>query len=115
MKTNSLSVNKIIVSSFGLKLFLTNNDGQEIARTFLYIMHNNLHKQSFALLEDVFVKEEERNKGHASRLIKQAIAEAKKLNCYKIIATSRHQRTVIHQLYLNLGFKDWGQEFRLDF
>jgi GNAT superfamily N-acetyltransferase len=115
MKQNSFSINKIKVSSFGLKLFLSNSEGEEIARTFLYVMHNNLHKQAFALLEDVFVKESERNQGYATQLIKRAIAEAKQLNCYKIIATSRHQRPEVHQLYLKLGFVNWGQEFRLDF
>jgi len=112
---NTFSANKIKVSSFGLKLFVINQSGQEVARAFLYIMHNDLHERSFALLEDVFVKESERGKGYGKKIIIQAIEEAKSQDCYKLIATSRYQRAAVHQMYLKLGFKDWGHEFRLEF
>ena len=115
MKEDSLSIKKVKVVSFGLKLFIINQSGQEIARTFLYIMHNDLHDRPFALLEDVFVSKNARGQGYRTTLIKKATAEARRLNCYKLVATSRHQRPTIHHLYLKLGFIDWGREFRLDF
>ena len=115
MNQESLLINQIQISSFGLKIFINDKTGQEIARTFLYIMHNDLHEQPFALLEDVFVKEDQRGRGYGKKIIIQAIAEAKKHHCYKLIATSRYQRVAVHQMYEQLGFKNWGQEFRLDF
>ncbi len=112
---NSLSIKKIPTSSFGLKLIIRDRKKQELARAFLYIMQNDLHKRPFALLEDVFVDSAKRGQGLGTELIKKAISEAKKMNCYKLIATSRYQRARVHKLYLDLGFQDWGQEFRLDF
>ena len=41
------------------------------------------------------------------------IAEAKKLNCYKIVATSRYERTGVHKLYEKLGFENFGIEFKM--
>jgi predicted GIY-YIG superfamily endonuclease/predicted GNAT family acetyltransferase len=114
LEENSLSISKMPTTNFGFKLVINQNK-QEIARTFLYIMQNNLHKRPFALLEDVFVESGKRGQGLGTQLIKKAIDEAKRLGCYKLIATSRYQRIEVHKLYLNLGFKDWGQEFRLDF
>jgi hypothetical protein len=43
------------------------------------------------------------------------IKEAKKLGCYKLIATSRHSNLGAHKLYAKLGLKKHGLEFRLDF
>jgi predicted GIY-YIG superfamily endonuclease/predicted GNAT family acetyltransferase len=115
LKENCLSISKMPADSFGLKIIIANQENQELARAFLYIMQNDLHERPFALLEDVFVESENRGQGLGTQLIKKAISEAKRLNCYKLIATSRYQRRKVHELYLNLGFKDWGQEFRLDF
>jgi predicted GIY-YIG superfamily endonuclease/GNAT superfamily N-acetyltransferase len=115
LEENCLSISKILADSFGLKIIITNQENQELARAFLYIMQNDLHERPFALLEDVFVEPGNRGHGLGTQLIKKAISEAKRLNCYKLIATSRYQRRKVHELYLNLGFKDWGQEFRLDF
>ena len=38
----------------GIKFFIE-EDGKEVARAFLYIMHNNLHKEPFGFMEDVFI------------------------------------------------------------
>jgi hypothetical protein len=46
--------------------------------------------------------------------VKRAIELARKLNCYKIIATSRFGRENIHEWYQKLGFKKFGFEFRID-
>jgi hypothetical protein len=34
--------------------------------------------------------------------------------CYMLIATSRHSRPKVHDLYRRLGFEDHGIEFRMD-
>ena len=97
----------------GIKFSISEAE-REIARAYLYIMHNDLHSEPFALLEDVYVAESRRRSGLGTKLVKQAISKAK-LGCYKLIATSRKSRPKVHQLYLKLGFEERGLEFRIDF
>lgn len=87
----------------------------ESARAYLYLMHNDLHTEPFGLLEDVYVEESKRGSGIGSSLVQEVIAAAREAGCYKLIATSRHSRPLVHDLYRELGFKDHGLEFRLDF
>ncbi len=103
---------KEIIAS-GIKFFIE-KDGKEIARASLFLMHNDLHERPFGLMEDVFVEEEHRGKGAGTQLAK-AVIEAAKSRCYKLICTSRHARTKVHELYQKLGFKNHGMEFRMDF
>lgn len=103
------------IQTKGIKIYIKNEKGEEIARCFIYLIYNDLHDKPYALLEDVFVKEEYRNKGIGSEIVKKAIEIAKKLNCYKIIATSRFEREKVHEFYEKLGFRKWGIEFRIDF
>lgn len=90
-------------------------DNKETARAFLYILFNNLHEEPFGFLEDVYVNESLRGQGVGTQLLNQVIDEAKKRECYKIVATSRYNRPEVHKLYKRLGFKKQGIEFRLDF
>jgi GNAT superfamily N-acetyltransferase len=90
------------------------DDGTEVGRAYIYIMHNDLHDQPFGLMEDVYVDETYRGKGVGSELVKQVIELAKKANCYKLIATSRTSRPKVHELYQRLGFTQHGVEFRID-
>ena len=90
-------------------------DGKEVGRAFLYILHNDLHKEPFGYLEDVYVDENFRREGICTKLLNEVIEEAKKRECYKIVATSRYIREDVHKLYERLGFKKQGIEFRLDF
>jgi GNAT superfamily N-acetyltransferase len=89
-------------------------DEKIIGRAFLFIIYNDLHQKPYGFLEDVFVEEKYRGKGIGKELIKRVIEKAKELGCYKLIATSRFEREMVHKLYENLGFKKWGYEFRLD-
>ncbi|MFO7807554.1 MAG: GNAT family N-acetyltransferase, partial [Candidatus Moraniibacteriota bacterium] len=81
---------------------------------FLYTIKNDLHNKPFGLLEDVFVEENARGKNVGTSLVKEVIAAAQKENCYKLIATSRHSREKVHELYKKLGFYEQGLEFRVD-
>lgn len=89
-------------------------NGEELGAMYLYLIRNDSHKEPYGLLEDLLVKEEYRKKGTGSALVKEAIAEAKRLGCYKVLATSRMERENVHRLYEKLGFKKWGFEFRVD-
>ena len=90
-------------------------DNLEIARAYLYFLHNDLHQEPYGLLEDVFVAQSHRGKGLGTKLIDRIIMTAKEHGCYKLIATSRTSRSKVHQLYQKLGFQERGIEFRIDF
>lgn len=102
------------ISASGVKLFIEEN-GREVARAYLYLLHNDLHKEPFGFMEDVFVDESMRGKGYGTSIVNELIAEARKRGCYKLICTSRHSKEFIHQMYTKLGFKNHGIEFRIDF
>ena len=102
------------IDAKGVKLFII-DDGKEVARAFLYLLHNELNVEPFGFMEDVFVVEEYRSKGYGSKILDALIAEAKKRGCYKLIGTSRHSRPKVHDLYKRIGFEDWGVEFRMNF
>lgn len=89
--------------------------GKVVGRAYLYVMTNGLHDRPFGFMEDVFVEPERRGDGTGTALVGRVIAEAKKRGCYKLVAGSRHERDRVHALYLKLGFKDHGKEFRIDF
>lgn len=99
----------------GIRFSLQDETGQEVGRAYLYIMENDLHTAPFGLMEDVFIDSSKRGTGIGSELIKKVIKEAQKRGCYKLIATCRHSRPKVHKLYENLGFKNHGIEFRIDF
>jgi GNAT superfamily N-acetyltransferase len=98
----------------GIKFFILQND-KEIARTFLYILKNDLHKEPFGFFEDVFVEESYRGQGLGTKIVEEVIKTAKENGCYKLICTSRHENDRVHDLYSKLGFKNHGLEFRMDF
>lgn len=102
------------IQARGIK-FSVERDGHEVARAHLYIMNNGLHPEPFGLMEDVFVDASLRGQGIGTELVKQLIAKAKEVGCYKLVATSRHARPKVHELYERLGFKNHGVEFRIDF
>lgn len=105
---------EILNNPYAVKIKLFDGDTQ-VARAYLYILTNDLHKEPFAFLEDVFVEEGKRGNGAGTEIVKAAIAEAKKLGCYKIIGTSRHAKKEVHRFYEKLGFKNHGIELRIDF
>jgi len=96
--------------------FAVDQGGREVARAYLYLAENDLHPgQWYGLLEDIFVDESRRGRGLGAALVRHLIEEARRRGCYKLIATSRHERAGVHELYRRLGFEEWGREFRLDF
>lgn len=106
-------INKKPVKAEGVKFFVEENK-KEVARAFLYIMKNDLHKEPFGFLEDLFVDESLRGQGIGTELLNNVIAEAKKIGCYKLIANSRHERENVHKMYEKAGFKNHGIEFKMN-
>ena len=93
--------------------FSIDEDGREVARAFLCLAENDLHSgRWFGLLEDVFV--DGGGRGFGVAIVGHVMAEARHRGFYKLIATSRHERSRVHDLYRSLGFEEWGREFRLN-
>ena len=102
------------ITASGVKFFVQ-DEKKEVARAYLYILTNDLHKEPFGFMEDVFVAESLRGQGVGSGLVQRVIEEARTQGCYKLICTSRYEKPRVHDLYLSLGFRDHGKEFRIDF
>lgn len=100
-------------SSLAVK-FEIKNGKETLGRAYLYIIKNDLHKNPYGLLEDLFVEEQYRRQGLGKKLLFAVIAEAKKRKLYKLIGTSRTSRTGVHSFYKKYGFKKFGYEFRID-
>ena len=98
----------------GVRLSI-NRDEKEVARAYLFLMWNSLHKAPFGILEDVYVDESVRGSGLGTEIVNAVVVEARDRGCYKLVATSRYARPRVHELYARLGFKDHGKEFRIDF
>lgn len=109
-----MKINKKRLQASGIKYYIKDKN-KEIGRAYLYILKNDLHKEPFGFIEDVFVDEKYRGEGIGSTLINVILKEAEKKNCYKLIMTSRYSKPLVHKLYKDLGFKDHGKEFRIDF
>jgi len=97
-----------------LKLVVRDAAGEQVARASLVLISNEMNPKPYGLLEDVFVREQDRGGGHGSRLVERIVELARQHGCYKLIATSRYSRPKVHALYLRLGFHDHGKEFRMD-
>ena len=102
------------ISASGVKIMLEEN-GRQIGRGFLYLLHNDLHAEPFGLMEDIFVEESFRGQGYGEKITTAIIEEAKRRGCYKLICTSRFSNEKAHHLYEKLGFKKHGNEFRMEF
>ena len=109
-----MDVNREKLAAQGFR-FSVSSEGVEVARAYLYLMHNDLHKEPFGLMEDVYVDESQRGGGLGTQLVNEIVAAAKETGCYKLIATSRDSRPKVHELYRRLGFSDHGREFRINF
>lgn len=95
--------------------FSAQDEGNEIGRAYLYFIHNDLHEKPYGIMEDVFVSESHRGEGVGTELVHAVINGAREKECYKLLGQSRYGREKVHELYLKLGFKDHGKNFRMDF
>jgi GNAT superfamily N-acetyltransferase len=108
-----LKSEKIQKDIFGVKI-TANEGGKAVGWTLLYIISNERHDEPYAFLENLYVEEEYRKQGLGTQLVRAAIEESKKRNCYKIIGTSRIFKEGVHKFYLKNGFTKWGYEFRIN-
>ena len=97
-----------------IKLVVRDATGDQVARASLVLITNEMNPRPYGLLEDVFVREDHRGGGHGSRLVERIIDLAKEKGCYKLIARRGAPRPRVHALYMRLGLRDHGKEFRMD-
>ena len=67
-----MEIKTTTVEAKGIKFSIIESE-REIARAYLYLIHNDLHQEPFALLEDVYVAEDNRGRGLGTQLIREAI------------------------------------------
>lgn len=108
-----MNIQKHEIESKAIKFEIVDND-KVIGRAYLYLIKNDLHKEPYGYLEDLFVDESYRGSGFGWQLMQTVIEEAKKLGCYKLVGTSRNSRAEVHGFYKKLGFEEYGKEFRMD-
>ncbi len=89
------------------------SDGNKIGGASLFIITSESRNQPYGLIENVFVEEEYRDNKLGPKLVREVVQIAQRENCYKVIGTSRFRNEYIHGIYRNLGFNDYGIEFRL--
>jgi ribosomal protein S18 acetylase RimI-like enzyme len=107
-------IQKKVIASKAIKFEV--KDGKKIiGRVFLYVIKNDLHKQAYGYIEDLFVDESLRGQGYGKKLLQMVILEAKKRKLYKLVGTSRESRKQVHSFYEKFGFKKYGIEFRINF
>ncbi len=99
--------------AFAVKIILEEND-KILGWAYVYIMFQDRHPEPYAYLENVYVEEKYRSVGLGSKLVQLAIEEAKNQGCYKIIGTSKMEKTGVHEFYERHGFRKMGYEFRMD-
>ncbi len=109
-----MEIKKTKVNGWGFKFSLIEKE-KEVGRAYLYILHNDLHKEPFGFIEDVFVQQGEQCKGYGTAIIKELIKTAAAAGCYKLICTSRFSRDQVHDFYKKLGLAKYGYEFRINF
>ena len=109
-----MQIKKEIIDKKYCCKFVALDSGREVGRAFVYFIYNDLHKEPYALLEDVFVDEKYRQKGLGRELVEKVIKEAKNKKCYKIIGSSRKSRDSVHKFYEKIGFENYGVEFRIN-
>jgi GNAT superfamily N-acetyltransferase len=98
INTVIMSENKIYRSPSWARLW-TFTDSESRGRLELVVLQNK--KGSYGIIENVLVKEEFRNQGVASNLIKEAVETSKQKGFYKITLTCSDDLTYF---YTKLGF-----------
>ncbi len=96
----------------GARTFVALIDDRIVGTLSLLIEHKFIHGGGkVAHIEDVVAHPAFQNQGIASGLVRHAIAEARKLGCYKVILNCFDQ---VAPFYERLGFRRYNIGMRLD-
>lgn len=98
------------------KVYVAVIDGVVIGTFALLIMDNlaNMGKSS-GIVEDLVVHTDWQKKGIGRQMMQFAMQICRQNNCYKLVLSCNIKRKKAHNFYKNLGFKQHGYSFKVDF
>jgi GNAT superfamily N-acetyltransferase len=105
-----------MMSTADLTVYLAECDGEPIGTATLLILPNITYDcRPTAFIEAVVVKYGHRRRGVATRMVQQALDDARSASCYKVqlLSHKRHASDGAHALYATLGFRAEAEGFRL--
>lgn len=68
----------------------------------------------YTYFDDLAVEPFAQRRGIGRKLLERVIEHARKEKHYKVVGNSHRKRKAARTLYLSMGFKPHGREFRLD-
>jgi len=94
-------------------IFVAELENEIVGTITLLIEQKFIHRGGkVAHIEDVVVKRGFERRGIGKALVKAAVEEAKKKNCYKVILCCKKRNV---PFYNKFGFRAWETEMRLEF
>jgi GNAT superfamily N-acetyltransferase len=88
-------------------------DGEVVGVCQLIVFRHIQHRDALcAEVESVHVHPTRRGEGIGSALVAEAIAQARRLGCYRVQLTSNRERPRAHRFYESLGFMPSHQGFK---
>lgn len=88
--------------------------GEAVGTFSLLFIPMILHHSKSALIDAVVVTSTYRHQGIGKAMMQEALKLSREAGCYKAMLSSNLKRTVAHQFYESLGFKQQGWSFSLE-
>lgn len=88
--------------------------GEAVGTFSLLFIPMILHDSKSALIDAVVVTSTYRHQGIGKAMMQEALKLSREAGCYKAMLSSNLKRTVVHQFYESLGFKQQGWSFSLE-
>ncbi len=88
--------------------------GEAVGTFSLLFIPMILHDSKSALIDAVVVTSTYRHQGIGKAMMQEALKLSRQAGCYKAMLSSNLKRTVAHQFYESLGFKQQGWSFSLE-
>ncbi|MFM6190242.1 MAG: N-acetyltransferase family protein [Planktothrix sp.] len=88
--------------------------GEAVGTFSLLFIPMILHHSKSALIDAVVVTSTYRHQGIGKAMMQEALKLSRQAGCYKAMLSSNLKRTVAHQFYESLGFKQQGWSFSLE-
>ena len=104
----------VIVGQPDRRLLVAEVDGGQLAGTVDVVMVTNLTHtgRPWAVVENVVVAHVHRRRGIGRALMQEAMAQARRVGCYKVQLTSGKHRAEAHAFYRSLGFEAVAEGFK---
>lgn len=89
-----------------LALLVATLKGGIVGSCLLIVVPNlNHYGRPFGVIENVITHEDFRRRGIGTRLMRRALAMARKKGCYKVMLLTGAKRRSVHRFYQKAGFK----------